>query len=80
MHTFLTSNLFFSFPSSFAFLPDPVAGESTSISSAMMVVCSDEGWLHKRGVTVTCPDARASESALKRLWLSFVALGHTLLI
>lgn len=37
MSTFLTSNLFLSFPSSFAFFPDPAAGGSTSISSAMTV-------------------------------------------
>ena len=35
--TFLTSNLFLSFPSSFVFLPDPAAGGSTSMSSAMIV-------------------------------------------
>jgi len=35
--TFLTSNRFLSFASSFVFFPDPVAGGSTSISSAMVV-------------------------------------------
>lgn len=62
--TFLTSNLLLSFASSFAFLPDPVAGGSTSISSAMVVKACGGTELPKREVTVTWLDATASGSAL----------------
>ena len=78
MSTFLTSNLLLSLASSFAFLPDPAAGGSTSISSAMMwcVAVSHGTWsgLPKRCITVTWSDATASESTLNSCWLSFVGL------